>query len=164
MVDTISFTSSWSSFKFLLAFGTIHHVFLQHLDFYLDHATFFPHSGLGGDTWEFHLNLILCIVYICVCVSFKLINFYLWLVLVFLFSRVYYGFTPLRPHTSRHYTSQHIFFPVIFFKFSICHAKCQPFNCVIFIFCSWVVEVYHNATINFKYNYNLNIRPLNLKY
>jgi hypothetical protein len=39
--------------------------------------------------------------------SFWLISFYLWLVLVFLFSRVYYGFTPLRHHTSRHYTSWH---------------------------------------------------------
>ncbi len=55
----------------------------------------FPSSGLGGDTWEFHLNLLLCIVYICACISFWLISFYFWLVLVFLFSRVYYGFTPL---------------------------------------------------------------------
>jgi len=34
MVDTIFSTLSWSSLKFLPAFGTIHHVFLQHLDFY----------------------------------------------------------------------------------------------------------------------------------
>ncbi len=39
--------------------------------------------GMGGDTWKFHLNLLLCIVYICACISFWLINFYLWLVLVF---------------------------------------------------------------------------------
>jgi hypothetical protein len=42
MVDTIYFASTQSSFKFSLAFGTIHHVLLQHLDFYLDHATLFP--------------------------------------------------------------------------------------------------------------------------
>ncbi len=64
--------------------------------------------GLGGDTWEFHLSLLLCIVYICACISFWLISFYLWLVLVFLFSRVYYGFTPLRHQTSQHYTSRQL--------------------------------------------------------
>jgi hypothetical protein len=37
-----------------------------------------------------------------------LINFYLWLILVFLFSRIYYGFTPLQHRTSRHYTSQQL--------------------------------------------------------
>jgi hypothetical protein len=35
----------------------------------------FPGSGLGGDTWEFHLNLLLCIVYICACISFWFISF-----------------------------------------------------------------------------------------
>jgi hypothetical protein len=60
---------------------------------------------LGGDTWNFHFSLLLCIVYKCACIYFWLISFYLWLALVFLFSRVYYGFTPLRHHTSRHYTS-----------------------------------------------------------
>jgi hypothetical protein len=60
-------------------------------------------------TWEFHLSLLLCIVYICVraCISFWLINLYLWLALIFLFSRIYCGFTPLRHRTSRHYTSRH---------------------------------------------------------
>jgi hypothetical protein len=67
----------------------------------------FPGSGLGGDTWEFYLSLLLCIVYICVCISFWLISFYLWLVLIFLFSRVYSGFTPLRHQMSQHYTSRH---------------------------------------------------------
>jgi hypothetical protein len=67
----------------------------------------FPGSSLGGDTWEFHFNLFLCIVYICACIFFWLISFYLWLVLVFLFSRVYYGFTPLRHRTSWHYMSWH---------------------------------------------------------
>jgi hypothetical protein len=56
----------------------------------------FLDSSLGGDTWEFHFDLLLCIVYICACISFWLISFYLWLVLGFLFSRVYYGFTSLQ--------------------------------------------------------------------
>jgi hypothetical protein len=63
-------------------------------------------GGGGGDTWEFHFNHLLCIIYICPCISFWLISFYLWLVLVFLFNRIYYGFTPLRHCTSRLYTSQ----------------------------------------------------------
>jgi hypothetical protein len=42
MVDTIYFTSSQSSLKFSLAFGIVHHVLLQHFDFYSNHATFFP--------------------------------------------------------------------------------------------------------------------------
>ncbi len=42
MVDTISSDSSQSSLKFSLAIGTIHHVLLQHLVFYSDHATLFP--------------------------------------------------------------------------------------------------------------------------
>jgi hypothetical protein len=88
-----------------LAFGIVHHVLLQHLDFYSNHATLFS-IRVWGDTWEFHLNLLLWIVYICACISFWLISFYFWLVLVFLFSRVYYGFTPLWHRTSRHYTSQ----------------------------------------------------------
>jgi hypothetical protein len=67
----------------------------------------FPGLGLGGDTWEYHFNFFLCIVYICVWISFWLISFYFWMVLVFFFGRVYYGFTPLRHHTSRHYMSQH---------------------------------------------------------
>jgi hypothetical protein len=65
----------------------------------------FPGSSMGGDTWEFHLSLLLCIIYIyiyiCACISFWSINFYLWLVLIFLFSIIYYGFTPLQHHMSR---------------------------------------------------------------
>jgi len=68
----------------------------------------------GGDTWEFHLSLLLCIVYIYIyiyiyiCVHFfLLINFCFWLVLILLFSRVCYGFTPLQHHASQQYTSQH---------------------------------------------------------
>jgi hypothetical protein len=71
---------------------------------YLDHAMFFPTQVWGGDTWEFHLRLLLCIVYIGSCICFWLISFYLWLVLVYLFSRIYYGFTPLQHRMSQHYT------------------------------------------------------------
>jgi hypothetical protein len=60
------------------------------------------------DIWEFHFNLLLCIIYICACISFWLISFYLWLVLVFLFNRDYYGFTPLEHCSLRHYTSWHV--------------------------------------------------------
>jgi hypothetical protein len=76
--------------------------------FLLKPCHIFPNSGLGGDRWEFHFSLLLCIVYICACISFWLISFYLWLVLVFLFSIVYYGFTPLRHQTSWHYTSRQL--------------------------------------------------------
>ncbi len=48
MVDTIYSTSSRSSFKFPSAFGIVHHVLLQHLDFYLDHATLFSVQVLEG--------------------------------------------------------------------------------------------------------------------
>jgi len=47
-------------------------------------------------------------IYICACISFWLISLYLWLALIFLFSKIYYGFTPLRHHTSQHYTSQQL--------------------------------------------------------
>jgi hypothetical protein len=68
----------------------------------------FPGSGLGGYTWELHFNFLLCIVYICACIYFWLNILYLWLILVFLFSRIYYGFTPLRHCTSQHYTSRQL--------------------------------------------------------
>jgi hypothetical protein len=55
MVDTIYFASSQSSLKFSLTFGIVHHVFLQHLDFYLDHGTLFSVQVLGG----IHENYIL---------------------------------------------------------------------------------------------------------
>jgi hypothetical protein len=66
----------------------------------------FPDLGLGIDTWEFHLSLLLCIVYIYACISSWFISFYLWLVLIFLFNRVYYGFTLVWHRTSQHYTSR----------------------------------------------------------
>jgi hypothetical protein len=43
---------------------------------------------------------------ICACISIRLISFYLWLILIFLFGIVSYGFTPLRHCMSQHYTSQ----------------------------------------------------------
>ncbi len=75
----------------------------------------FPDSGLGGDTWEFHLSFLLCIVYICAYIFFWLISFYLWSILIFLFNRVYYGFTPLWNRTSWHYTSQRMLPNKLFF-------------------------------------------------
>jgi len=41
MMDTIYSASSRSSLKFPPTFGIVHHVLLQHLDFYLDHAMIF---------------------------------------------------------------------------------------------------------------------------
>jgi len=102
MVDTIYSTSSWSSFKFPPAFGSVHHVLLQHLDFYSDHATLSRFKS-GEGIHENFISTSFC--GICACISFWLISFYLWLVLFFLFSRVYYGFIPLPHRTSQHYTS-----------------------------------------------------------
>ncbi len=66
MVDTIYSTSSWSSLKFPLAFGIVHHVFLQHLDFYSNHATLFSARVLGGYMRiSSQLPLVHCI-YVCV--------------------------------------------------------------------------------------------------
>jgi hypothetical protein len=107
MVDTIFFASNQSSLKFLPAFGTVYHDLLQHLDFYLNHGTLFPTQVLGGIHENF-ISASSCALYIYMCVHiFWLISFYLWLVLVFLFSRVSYGFTALQHYMSQHYTSQH---------------------------------------------------------
>jgi len=107
MVDTIFSTSSRNSLKFLQVIGTVHHVLLQHLDSYSNHAMLFLVQVWGG----IHENFILAsscalYIYICACIFFWLISLYLWLTLVFLFSRIYYGFTPLRHCTSQHYTSR----------------------------------------------------------
>jgi hypothetical protein len=72
MADTIYFASSRSYLKSeLIQVPTniwyFHHVLLQHLDFYLDHATFFLAQVWGG----IHDNFILasfCALYVCVCV------------------------------------------------------------------------------------------------
>jgi hypothetical protein len=64
MVDTIFSASNQSSFKFLPAFGNVHHVLLQHLDFYSNHATLFPAQVLRGIHENFilvfHLYNIVC--------------------------------------------------------------------------------------------------------
>jgi hypothetical protein len=52
------------------------------------------------------VHYIYVCVCVCACISFWLISFYLWLVLVFLFNRRYYGFTPLWHQMSWHYMSQ----------------------------------------------------------
>jgi len=54
MVDIIYFASSRSSLKFPLVFGIVHHVLLQHLDFYSNHATLFP----AQLWWGIHENFI----------------------------------------------------------------------------------------------------------
>jgi hypothetical protein len=98
MMDTIYSTSSRSSLKFPPTFGIVHHVFLQHLDFYLDHAMIFL-AQVWGCIHENFISTSSCALCVCVCVcvriSFWLISFYLSLVLIFLFNKVYYGFTPL---------------------------------------------------------------------
>ncbi len=68
MADTIFSASSRNSLKLLSAFGIVHHVFLQHLDFYSDHAMFFPAQVWGG----IHKNFISassCTLYIYVHTS-----------------------------------------------------------------------------------------------
>ncbi len=68
MVDTIFSASNQSSLKFMPAFGIVHHVLLQHLDFYSDHATLFPAQVWGG----IHENFISAssyALYMCVCAS-----------------------------------------------------------------------------------------------
>jgi hypothetical protein len=97
MVNTIYYASSWSSLKFSLAFGIIHHVLLQHLDFYSDHATLFLAQVLGG----IHENFISAsscalYIYIYMCVHYFLVDYFLPLTdFNFFFNRIYYGFTPL---------------------------------------------------------------------
>jgi len=68
MVDTIYFASSWSSFKFLSAFGIVHHVLLQHLDFYSDHAMLFSAQVWAGIHENF-ISACSCALYIYVRAS-----------------------------------------------------------------------------------------------
>jgi hypothetical protein len=77
MVDTISSTLSRNSLKFSSTFGNVHHVLLQHLDFYSDHATFFPAQVWGAiheifiSTSSYALYIYVCVcVCVCVCASF----------------------------------------------------------------------------------------------
>jgi len=69
MVDTISSTSSWSSHKFSPAIGIVHHVLLQHLDSYSDHATLFPAQVWGGYTRISSQPPFVHCIYICVRAS-----------------------------------------------------------------------------------------------
>jgi hypothetical protein len=78
MVDIIYSASNRSLLKFSLTFGIVYHVLLQHLDFYSNHATFFLAQVWGG----IHENFILAsscalYIYVCVCIFFWLISFYL---------------------------------------------------------------------------------------
>jgi hypothetical protein len=65
MVDIISSTSSRSSLKFPSAIGTVHHVLLQHLDSYSDHAMFFSAQVWGG----IHENFISASLVHCIYIS-----------------------------------------------------------------------------------------------
>jgi len=69
MVDTISSTLSRRSLKFPSTIGTIHHVLLQHLDFYSDHAMLFPAQVWGGIHENF-ISTSSCALYIYVRASF----------------------------------------------------------------------------------------------
>jgi len=70
MVDTISSVSSRSSLKFLLAISTVHHVLLQHLDSYSNHAMFFSAQVWGGIHDNFILVSLVHCIYMCACISF----------------------------------------------------------------------------------------------
>jgi hypothetical protein len=69
MVDTISSASSRSSLKFPSTIGIVHHVLLQHLNSYSDHAMLFSAQVLG-EYMKISSHPHLCIVYICVHASF----------------------------------------------------------------------------------------------
>ncbi len=72
MVDTIFSASSRSSLKFPLAIGTVHHVLLQHLDSYSDHAMLSRLRSRGGIHENFiSASLVHCIyMCVCACISF----------------------------------------------------------------------------------------------
>jgi hypothetical protein len=70
MMDTISSASRQSTFKFPPTIGTVHHVLLQHLDSYLDHATLFL-TQVWGEIHENFISASSCALYIymCACIS-----------------------------------------------------------------------------------------------
>ncbi len=74
MVDTIFFASSWSSLKFPLAIGIVHHVLLQHLDSYSDHAMLFSAQVWGGIHENFISASLVHCIYMCVCMHFFLVD------------------------------------------------------------------------------------------
>jgi hypothetical protein len=73
MVDTISSTSSRSSLKFPPTIGTVHHVLLQHLASYSDHATLFLAQVLGGYMRISSQPPLVHYIYIYVCMCMHLI-------------------------------------------------------------------------------------------
>jgi hypothetical protein len=70
MVDTISSTSSRSSLKFPPTIGNVHHVLLQQLDSYSDHAMLFPAQVWGGIHENFISASLVHYIYMCACISF----------------------------------------------------------------------------------------------
>jgi hypothetical protein len=77
MVDTIFFASSRSSLKFPPTFGNVHHVFLQYLDFYSNHAMLFPVQVLGGRYMRISFQPpFVHYTNTCACISFWLISLY----------------------------------------------------------------------------------------
>jgi hypothetical protein len=120
---------------------------------------------LVGNTWEFHFSLLLCIVYICACISFWLINFYLWLVLVFLFSIVY-----LDLHlydTVHHDTTRHEIAKILCFWWSwlCCWSRCYK-RCFlelfmqVQIFLNWLHWKHKGFNIPSMFNYFLHCKNL----
>ncbi len=103
MVDTIYSASSRSSLKFLPTFGTIHDVLLQDLNFYLDHATFFPALVSRGymilSSQPPLVHYIYIYICVCVCVHLFSINQFLLLTSFSLFVQLsllwIYTFTTL---------------------------------------------------------------------
>jgi hypothetical protein len=73
MVDTISSASSWNSLKFPSAIGIVHHVLLQHLDSYSDHAMLFPTQVWGGIHENF-ISASSCALYIYMCMHLFLVD------------------------------------------------------------------------------------------
>jgi hypothetical protein len=65
MVDTISSASSQNSLKFSPAFGIVHHVFLQRLDFYSDHAMLFSAQVEGGNMRISSQPPLVHCIYVC---------------------------------------------------------------------------------------------------
>ncbi len=106
MVDTIYFTSSQSSFNFSLAFGIVHHVFLHHFNFYLDHATLFP-AQVWGWIHENFISASSCALYIYLCMHLFLLDQFLPLNGFSLFYLIKF-IMDLHPYdTIRHNTIRH---------------------------------------------------------
>jgi hypothetical protein len=72
-IITIFFASNQSSLKFLPAFGIVHHVLLQHLDFYSSHTTLFLVQVWGGIHENF-ISASSCALYIYMCVHLFVVD------------------------------------------------------------------------------------------